>query len=241
MARTIRARRVVVALAIALIGAACSDDAEPNAAEDESAEQTGGGTGEGLLAEVQDRGTLNCGVNNAVPGFGVVDEAGDYSGFDIDFCRVIAAAVLGDAEAVEYVPLTAEQRFTSLASGEIDVLVRNTTWTASRDGTENAAFAATTFYDGQGMMVTADSGIASLDDMDGATVCVLSGTTTEQNLATVFNARRPQLRAAAPSTRWTRSERRSSRANATGGPRTAPSWRGSDQRGPRRRVGPMGW
>ena len=102
---------------------------------------------------------------------------------------MIAAAVLGDAEAVEYVPLTAEQRFTSLASGEIDVLVRNTTWTASRDGTENAAFAATTFYDGQGMMVTADSGIASLDDMDGATVCVLSGTTTEQNLATVFNAR----------------------------------------------------
>ncbi len=189
MARTIRARRVVVALAIALIGAACSDDAEPNAAEDESAEQTGGETGDGLLAEVQDRGTLNCGVNNAVPGFGVVDEAGDYSGFDIDFCRVIAAAVLGDADAVEYVPLTAEQRFTSLASGEIDVLVRNTTWTASRDGTENAAFAATTFYDGQGMMVTADSGIASLDDMDGATVCVLSGTTTEQNLATVFNAR----------------------------------------------------
>ena len=76
-----------------------------------------------------------------------------YSGFDIDFCRVIAAAVLGDAEAVEYVPLTAEQRFTSLASGEIDVLVRNTTWTASRDGTENAAFVTTTFYDGQGMMV----------------------------------------------------------------------------------------
>ena len=97
--------------------------------------------------------------------------------------------MLGDAEAVEYVPLTAEQRFTSLAAGEIDVLVRNTTRTASREGTENAAFTATTFYDGQGMMVTAESGITGLDDMDGATVCVLSGTTTEQNLATVFNAR----------------------------------------------------
>ena len=128
-------------------------------------------------------------MNDAVPGFGVVDDNGDFTGFDIDFCKVIAAAVLGDAEAVEYVPLTAEQRFTSLAAGEIDVLVRNTTRTASRDGTEGAAFAATTFYDGQGMMVTADSGITGLDDMDGATVCVLSGTTTEQNLATVFNAR----------------------------------------------------
>ncbi len=195
MVRTTRGFLVAV-LSVVLIAGACSDDDdEPNAGDD--TEQAGDGgddgadepSGDGLLAEVRDRGTLNCGVNDAVPGFGVVDDNGEYSGFDIDFCRVIAAAVLGDAEAVEFVPLTAEQRFTSLASGEIDVLVRNTTRTASRDGTENAAFAATTFYDGQGMMVTADSGIASLDDMDGANVCVLSGTTTEQNLATVFNAR----------------------------------------------------
>jgi general L-amino acid transport system substrate-binding protein len=195
MARAIRARRLIIAvLALALVGTACSDDDdEPEGGED-TVEETGGeGDGEGdddggLLAEVRDRGTLNCGVNDAVPGFGVVDEAGDYTGFDIDFCKVIAAAVLGDAEAVEYMALTAEQRFTSLAAGEIDVLVRNTTRTASRDGTENAAFTATTFYDGQGMMVRADSGIGALTDMDGANVCVLSGTTTEQNLATVFNA-----------------------------------------------------
>jgi general L-amino acid transport system substrate-binding protein len=195
MARTTRGFLIGV-LSLVLIAGACSDDDdEPNAGDD--TEQAGDGgddgggepSGDGLLAEVRDRGTLNCGVNDAVPGFGVVDDTGEYSGFDIDYCRVIAAAVLGDAEAVEFVPLTAEQRFTSLASGEIDVLVRNTTRTASRDGTENAAFAATTFYDGQGMMVTADSGITSLDDMDGANVCVLSGTTTEQNLATVFNAR----------------------------------------------------
>jgi general L-amino acid transport system substrate-binding protein len=198
MARTTRARPLIAALlAFALLGAACSDDDDPGASDegtdqtDEAAGDDGGEepSGDGLLAEVRDRGTLNCGVNNSVPGFGVVDDAGDFTGFDIDFCRVIAAAVLGDAEAVEYVPLTAEQRFTSLAAGEIDVLVRNTTRTASREGTENAAFTATTFYDGQGMMVTAESGITGLDEMDGATVCVLSGTTTEQNLATVFNAR----------------------------------------------------
>ncbi len=198
MARTTRVRHLLAALlALTLVGTACSsDDDEPNASDegeqtDEAAGDDGGEepSGDGLLAEVRDRGTLNCGVNNAVPGFGVVDDAGEFSGFDIDFCRVIAAAVLGDAEAVEFVPLTAEQRFTSLAAGEIDVLVRNTTRTASREGTENAAFTATTFYDGQGMMVTAESGIGGLDDMDGATVCVLSGTTTEQNLATVFNAR----------------------------------------------------
>ena len=199
MARPIRARHLIVAvLAFGLLGAACSDDDDDPAASDEGTDQTdqaagddGGDepSGDGLLAEVRDRGTLQCGVNDAVPGFGVVDDNGDFTGFDIDFCKVIAAAVLGDAEAVEYVPLVAEQRFTSLAAGEIDVLVRNTTRTASRDGTEGAAFAATTFYDGQGMMVTAESGITGLDDMDGATVCVLSGTTTEQNLATVFNAR----------------------------------------------------
>lgn len=198
MARSTRVRHLMVAvLAFALVGAACSSDDDDPAADSDSTEEAGGdggdgggeASGEGLLAEVRDRGTLNCGVNNAVPGFGVVDDAGEFTGFDIDFCKVIAAAVLGDAEAVEYLPLTAEQRFTSLASGEIDVLVRNTTRTASRDGTENAAFATTTFFDGQGMMVTAASGITSLDEMDGATVCVLSGTTTEQNLATVFNAR----------------------------------------------------
>jgi general L-amino acid transport system substrate-binding protein len=142
--------------------------------------------GGATLAAVQQRGALRCGVNEAVPGFGFVEADGSFSGFDIDFCKAVAAAVLGDADAVEYVALTAAQRFTALQSGEIDVLIRNTTWTASRDGGEGATFLHTTFYDGQGMMVRADSGITSIDDMGGTSVCVLSGTTTELNLATRF-------------------------------------------------------
>jgi general L-amino acid transport system substrate-binding protein len=138
------------------------------------------------LAAVQQRGSVRCGVNEAVPGFGFVEADGTFSGFDIDFCKAVAAAVLGDADAVEYVALTAPQRFTALQSGEIDVLIRNTTWTASRDGGEGATFLHTTFYDGQGMMVRADSGITSVDDMANTSVCVLSGTTTELNLATRF-------------------------------------------------------
>lgn len=149
----------------------------------------GGGQQGSTLQQVQDRGTLNCGVNDAVPGFGFVNEDGDYEGFDIDYCRVIAAAVLGDPDAVEFKPLTAEQRFTALQSGEIDVLIRNTTWTSSRDGAEGATFLTTTFYDGQGMMVRSDSDFQTLKDLNGSTICVLSGTTTELNLASVFNAR----------------------------------------------------
>ena len=176
---------------LALMGAACSDDDDPVAQEgtdETTTTESGGGGGDGLLGEVRDRGTLNCGVNDAVPGFGFLDEGGEYSGFDIEFCRVIAAAVLGDADAVEFTPLTADQRFTALQSGEIDVLVRNTTYTASRDGGEGAAFTTTTFYDGQGMMVRADSGITEIDAMGGSTVCVLQGTTTELNLATRFGS-----------------------------------------------------
>jgi general L-amino acid transport system substrate-binding protein len=108
------------------------------------------------------------------------------SGFDIDFCKAVAAAVLGDPEAVEYVALTAQQRFTALQSGEIDVLIRNTTFTSSRDGGEGATFLHTTFYDGQGMMVRTDSGFTALEDLANTAICVLSGTTTELNLATRF-------------------------------------------------------
>ena len=177
---------------VALVAAGCSDDG----GGDDAAE--GGGTTApaeseitliqdgSILDAVRERGTVRCGVNDAVPGFGFTDEAGEFSGFDIDFCRVIAAAVLGDAEAIEMTPLTADQRFTALQAGEIDVLVRNTTWTSSRDGGEGVAFATTTFYDGQSMMVRSDSGIDSIDGLAGATICVLSGTTTELNLATRF-------------------------------------------------------
>lgn len=139
-----------------------------------------------LLAEVKARGSLLCGVNESVPGFGFRNSDGTLSGFDIDFCKAVAAAVLGDPEAVEYVPLTAQQRFTALQSGEIDVLIRNTTFTSSRDGGEGATFLHTTFYDGQGMLVRADSGFTALEDLANTAICVLSGTTTELNLATRF-------------------------------------------------------
>ena len=142
----------------------------------------------GTLAAVQARGVVRCGVNNAVPGFGFETADGEFAGFDIDYCKALAAAIFGDPGAVEYRPLTAQQRFTALQSGEIDVLIRNTTWTATRDGREGATFLTTTFYDGQGMMVFADSGINAIEDMANTSVCVLSGTTTELNLATRFNA-----------------------------------------------------
>jgi len=189
-------------MAVMLLLAACTETADTTttAGGDASGEPTTTATGGdetsttegaapgpstgGRLAEVQDRGTLNCGVNNAVPGFGFVDAAGEHTGFDIDFCRAIAAGVLGDPAAVEFVDLTAEQRFTALQSGEIDVLVRNTTFTSSRDGGLAATFLTTTFYDGQGMMVTAESGFASIDEMTDTSICVLSGTTTELNLTT---------------------------------------------------------
>ena len=115
-----------------------------------------------------------------------MDADGNFSGFDIDFCRVVAAAVLGNADAIAVTPLVPAQRFPTLQSGEIDVLIRNTTWTASRDGSEQATFLKTTFYDGQGFMVRADSGISSLDDVSNASICVLTGTTTLLNLNAVL-------------------------------------------------------
>jgi general L-amino acid transport system substrate-binding protein len=136
-----------------------------------------------LLADVQSRDSLNCGTRDALPGFAVLTEAGEHVGFDSDFCRVIAAAVLGDATKVNHVDLETADRFTALQSGQIDVLVRNTTWTATRDGSEGATFLQPTFYDGQGMMVASDSGFASVADLDGVVVCVAKGTTTEGNAA----------------------------------------------------------
>jgi general L-amino acid transport system substrate-binding protein len=167
-------RLAVGLIALAMIATACGGDDE-------------GGTS--LLETVQERGNIICGVNETLPGFGVVDDAGNYSGFDIEFCRVVAAGVLGDANAVEFVPLTAEARFTALQSGEIDLLIRNTTWTATRDGQEGANFLFTTYFDGQGMMVPAASGATTLEDLADANICVLSGTTTELNLTAVFQAR----------------------------------------------------
>lgn len=153
---------------------------------------SGGGAApgaDGRLALVQERGLLRCGVNQAFPGFGELLADGSYAGFDIDFCRVIAAAVLGDAGAVEFVPLTAAERFTALEVGDIDVLSRNTSQTATRSGEFGIDFPFTTFFDGQGFMARADAGIASIDDLDGARVCVLAGTTTELQLTSELSAR----------------------------------------------------
>ena len=161
-----------VVFIFALVATAC-----PGAGEDES-----------ILDQVLDRERLRCGVNDAVPGFGFV-EGDEYSGFDIDFCRAVAAAVYGDADAVDFTTISADARATALQGDEIDVLIRNTTATASRDGSDGMAFVTTTFYDGQGMMVAADSPYQSLEDMGGTTICVLSGTTTELNLASQFEAR----------------------------------------------------
>lgn len=144
-------------------------------------------TGE-RLADVQSRGQLICGVNGGLPGFSFLEEGtGDWSGFDADFCRAVAAAVIGDPEAVEFRPLSADERSTALQTGEIDVLIRNTTWTVSRD-TAWGLFAPTTFFDGQGMLVTTATGADSLEDLAGATICVQSGTTTELNLTDQMRA-----------------------------------------------------
>ena len=160
---------------------------EAAADDEESQVAQAGGDGGGTLAEVQERGTLRCGVNGQLAGFSIA-EGGEYTGFDVDFCRAIAAAVLDDPQAVEFVDLTADTRFTALQSGEIDVLIRNSTWTVSRDAELGLAWTTTTFYDGQGMLVAEDSEFQTLEDMQDTTVCVQSGTTTELNLASVFAA-----------------------------------------------------
>jgi general L-amino acid transport system substrate-binding protein len=135
------------------------------------------------LKAVQARGNLICGVNGQLPGFSFLDPSGDMKGFDADFCRAIAAAVFGDPTKVEYRPLTTQERFTALQTGEIDVLARNTTWTLVRDTELGLNFTVTTFYDGQGIMVPAASGFTTLKDLEGGTICVQKGTTTELNLA----------------------------------------------------------
>jgi general L-amino acid transport system substrate-binding protein len=134
------------------------------------------------LDAVKARGELVCGVNTGLAGFSAADSQGKWSGLDVDVCRAIAAAVLGDGNKVKFVPLTAQQRFTALQSGEIDILSRNTTWTLTRDASLGLNFLAVTYYDGQGFMVPVKSKIKSAKQLKGATVCVQAGTTTEKNL-----------------------------------------------------------
>ena len=210
---------LAAAVAVALLAAACGGDAgegaaptpppateasaepsapePPPATEAPAAPETTAAAGEtvallqagGRLAEVQARGSVRCGVRDALPGFSFLTPDGDHEGFDADFCRVVAAAVLGDAGAVYFVDLATADRFTALQSGEIDVLVRNATFTASRDGKEAANFVYTTLYDGQGVMVPASTGIRTLEDLADANICVAQGTTTELNLTDVMRSR----------------------------------------------------
>ena len=129
------------------------------------------------------QGSLTCGVPTGVPGFAQPDNQGKYAGFDVDFCRAIMAAITGDPEKVKYVPLTAQQRFTALQSGEVDVLSNNTTWTLQRDTDLGFNFGPVVFYDGQGFMVPKKLNVKTGKELNGATICVQPGTTTELNLA----------------------------------------------------------
>ena len=168
------------ALALGTFAAACTssnnggDDAQQSASN--------------LLDAVRDRDQVICGTRDDLAGFASKNDQGEFVGFDIEFCKVIAAGILGDAAKVEFRALGPE-RFTSVQSGEVDILFRNATATASRDGREGLSFPFTTVYDGQRMMVPADSGITSLEELDGASICVVQGTTTELNLNAIFSAR----------------------------------------------------
>ena len=192
-------------MAIALVAAACGSgdgddqdvdgpaattEAEAAVEEPEAEVEMTQDTGD-LLAVVQDRGTLNCGVSGSAVAFSETQPDGSTTGFDADYCRAVAAAILGDADAVNFVPLTAAERFSALEAGDIDLLVRNTTWTQSRDTDLVLDFGPTTYYDGQQIMARADRGFtgnSTVTDLDGATVCTNSGTTTEKNIADAANA-----------------------------------------------------
>ena len=140
------------------------------------------------LDDVKARGTLNCGVSTGLVGFAAPDASGNWAGFDVAVCRAVAAATLGDPAAVEFIPTTGKTRFTALASGEVDMLARNTTWTFSRDNDLKFEFVGVNYYDGQGFMVPKELGVSSAKELDGATVCIQTGTTTELNLADFFRS-----------------------------------------------------
>jgi len=140
----------------------------------------------GTLDDVKARGELNCVVSTGIAGFAAPDDSGKWSGFDVDFCRAVAAAVVGDPEKVKFVPTTGKTRFTVLNSGDGDILFRNTTETMSRDADLKLSFLPVNYYDGQGFMVPTALGVSSAKDLDGASVCIQTGTTTELNLADFF-------------------------------------------------------
>ncbi len=181
--RSWRSLLVASTLIIFPLAACSSPPAEPDtSAGGDDSEAPAVSSGGSRLQTVLDRGELVCGVEGNIPGFSFVDESGTYSGLDVDFCKAVAAALFDDPEAIQYRNLDSTERFTALSGGEVDMLSRNTTWTISRDTSVGLEFAPTTFYDGQGMMVGKDSGISTLEDFAGKSICVETGTTTELNL-----------------------------------------------------------
>jgi len=169
---------VILLLLVTMTLAACGQDST----QEPTQTTTGNQSSRSTLEVVKNRGYVIVGVNSKLPGFGYLEPDGSYSGFDVEFGRALAAAIFNDPNAVEFRPLSAKDRLTAVQTGEVDVLMRNTTWTISRDTSLGLNFAPTTFYDGQGMMVRKDSGINSLEDLDGARIGVQTGTTTELNL-----------------------------------------------------------
>ncbi len=185
MRRGLAAKIVVLLAILALVAVGCdrgTDTAQEDGGNGDAAQ------GGDLLQEIVDRGTLRCGVNETVPGFGFDPGDGNIDGFDIDFCRAFAAAITGSADNIELVPIDADNRFIALQAGDYDVLVRNTTHTTSRDGAEGVDFAHVNFYDGQAMMVR-EGEFSSINEMDETNICVTTGTTTELNLADYFAER----------------------------------------------------
>ncbi|HEU0216405.1 MAG TPA: amino acid ABC transporter substrate-binding protein [Stellaceae bacterium] len=148
----------------------------------------------GTLDKVKAAGTISCGVSTGIAGFSQPDNQGNYSGMDVDVCRALSAAIFGDPNKVKYVPLSAQQRFTALQSGEVDILSRNTTWTLQRDAELGINFAPVVYYDGQGFMVAKKLGVKSAKELNGATICVQPGTTTELNLADYFRSNKMEYK-----------------------------------------------
>lgn len=148
----------------------------------------GTASAQATLNNIKQKGYLQCGSNPGLAGFGVPDAQGNWNGLDVDYCRAVAAAIFGDATKVRFIPLSAKDRFTALQSGEVDILVRNSTWTMSRDTQLGLDFPVVNYYDGQGFMVRKKLGVASAKELSGASVCTQQGTTTELNLADFFRA-----------------------------------------------------
>ena len=183
----------ITLLVVGLLAAACGEDAEETTTTTAAPATTAAppAAAQDLLDTVIARGELNCGVNETIPGFGYKDTSGEFTGFDVDLCRAVAAAILGDSQAVRFEALTAAARFEAVNSGLVDLLVRNTTWTQSRDTDLGLDFGPTTYYDGQQLMARGADGFtaaSTLDEIEGATVCAISGTTTEKNMTEAASA-----------------------------------------------------